>query len=238
MKVEITHHRFDDGVHAFDYTLHRKPRLKHRYIRIRNAHPIISVSKRTPLDMLEAFIADHAKWITRQLEKSSTHITDLTQPDAVVVWQGEHLPVITQTGKHNRLDLNQHTAHFTLKDPPTHATLLSLLQNYYKTHAPSYLLPRVDHWAAIMDLHPTHVGFRRARTRWGSCSVRNSLSLNIYLMMLPDDLINYVIVHELAHIQHKNHGKNFWGLVETYLPDWKSRRKLIRNYEKYLPQNF
>ncbi len=231
MKAEITHHRFDDGVHAFDYILHRKPRLKHRYIRIREARPIVSVSTRTSVKALEAFIADHAAWITRQLEKAATHTSDLTQPDATVVWQGEHLPIVIQTGKHNQLNLDQHAAHFTLKDPPTHAALLALLQDHYKTHAPRYLLPRVVHWAAIMDLHPTHVGFRRARTRWGSCSSHNRLSLNTYLMMLPDDLIDYVIVHELAHIRHKNHGKDFWSLVETYLPDWKKQRKSIRNYE-------
>jgi len=234
MKAEITHHRFDDGVHAFDYTLHRKPRLKHRYIRIRNGRPILSVSKRTPPAILKDFLADHAAWIVQQLKAATANTIDLTQPDAAVMWRGQSLPVTIRTGKRNRLDINHNTATFTLKTAPTHETLLSLLQNHYKTHAPEHLLPRVEHWAAIMGLHPTHVGFRRAHTRWGSCSSRNRLSLNTYLMMLSDSLIDYVVVHELAHIKQKNHSKAFWSLVSQYLPDHKTSRKQLRNFESFL----
>ncbi len=234
MKAEITEHHFDDGLHAFDYTLHRKSRLKHRYIRIRNAHPIVSVSRHTSRKALESFLAEHAEWVVCQLNKAATERIDLARPDATVLWRGIHLPVILRTGEHNRLDCDQNAAHFTLKTSPTHAALSALLQDYYKTHAPEYILPRVERWAAIMDLHPTHVTFRRARSRWGSCSPRNTLSLNTFLMMLPDNLIDYVIVHELAHIRHKNHSKDFWDLVEQYQPAWKEHRKSIRNYERYL----
>jgi len=234
MKADVTHHRFDDGVHAFDYTLHRKPRLKHRYIRIRDGRPILSVSKQTSPTMLEAFLADHVAWIARQLDDAAARTIDLTQPDATVMWRGTSLPVAIRTGKHKRLDIDHNTATFTLKTAPTHETLLALLQNHYKTHAPEHLLPRVEYWAAIMGLHPTHVGFRRARTRWGSCSSRNRLSLNTYLMMLPDPLIDYVVVHELAHIQQKNHSKAFWSLVSQYLPDHETSRKQLRNFEYFL----
>ncbi len=234
MKVEITHHRFDDGAHAFDYILHRKPRLKHRYIRIRDGQPVISASTRTSAKTLEAFIAEHATWIIRQLKNTADKRIDLTQPDATVYWRGTRVPIVIQSGTRMDLALTHNAATFTLITPPTHATLLTLLHAHYKTHAPSHILPRVDHWAAIMNLHPTHVGFRRARTRWGSCSARNRLSLNTHLMMLPDDLIDYVVVHELAHIRHKNHSKDFWNLVETYVSDWRQRRKSMRHYEKYL----
>ena len=234
MKADITHHRFDDGVHAFDYTLHRKPRLKHRYIRIRNGHPIITANRRTDLKILQSFVAEHAQWIVRQLAKAATHIHDLSQPNTTIMWRGKAYPILIDRGQENTLVFDRSHALFILQSAPDHATMLSLLQHHYKTHAPSHILPRVEHWSRIMDLFPTRVSFRRARTRWGSCSSRNTLSLNTHLMMLPDELIDYVIIHELAHIQHKNHSRDFWSLVAHYLPDHTTLRKQLRDFEAFL----
>ena len=234
MKADITHHRFDDGVHAFDYTLHLKHRLKHRYIRIRNGHPIITANRRTDLKTLQSFVAEHAQWIVRQLAKTATQPRDLTQPDTTLMWRGEVYPILIDRGQKNTLVFEHSHANFTLQSSPDHTTMLSLLQQHYKAHAPSHILPRVEHWSRIMGLFPTKVSFRRARTRWGSCSSRNTLSLNTHLMMLPDALIDYVIVHELAHIQHKNHSRDFWNLVARYLSDHKEHRKRLRDFEAFL----
>ena len=235
MKAEITHHRFDNGVHAFDYTLHRKPRLKHRYIRIRNGEVILSAHRRTTPSDIEAFVTQQAGWIIRHLSKQAREpVWDLTHPNTQFHWLGQTYRITITHGSRDQLTLEEGTAHFVLSSDPTHADMLTLIHRYYKAHAETVLLPKVHSWASRMQLQPTRVGFRRARTRWGSCSARDSLSLNTFLLMLPDDVIDYVIVHELAHIRHKNHGKNFWNLVEKYLPEWKKQRKSIRNYEKFL----
>jgi predicted metal-dependent hydrolase len=83
-----------------------------------------------------------------------------------------------------------------------------------------------------MNLHPSRVSFRFNKTRWGSCSYKNSIVFNYYLAKLPEDVIEYVVVHELAHIKHKNHQKNFWALVGEFLPDFKNRLKKLREIEK------
>ncbi len=226
---------YDDGIHRFDYTVKLKPRLKHRYIRIRNAQAIVTAATRTPEKIIEAFVADRADWIARHLKTDARAASfDLTQPGTQLYWQGTPHTVEIIRGEPDRLDIAHGVATFTVKQSPNHATLLSLLHRYRKQHAPKILLPRVDRWAALMDLHPTRVTFRRARTRWGSCSARNSISLNTHLLMLPDHLIDYVIIHELAHIRHKNHSKAFWACVEIYLPQWRQMRKSIREYEKFL----
>ncbi len=85
-----------------------------------------------------------------------------------------------------------------------------------------------------MGVSPAAVTFRRARTRWGSCSSNDRISLNLYLVMLPPELAEYVVVHELAHIVHKNHSPAFWERVARHLPDCKQRRKALRAYEIYL----
>ena len=88
--------------------------------------------------------------------------------------------------------------------------------------------PKVRHYSAIMGLRPTGIRITSARTRFGSCSGKNSLCFSWRLMEYPEEAVDYVVVHELAHIVHKNHGPDFWALVGQYMPDYKRRRALLR----------
>ena len=89
------------------------------------------------------------------------------------------------------------------------------------------LPPKVAHYAALMGVEPAGITITGARTRFGSCSGKNRLSFTWRLMDYPEEAIDGVVVHELAHIVHKNHGKDFYALVESILPDYKQRRKLL-----------
>lgn len=88
---------------------------------------------------------------------------------------------------------------------------------------------RVEHFAEIMKLAPTGISITDAKTRFGSCSPKNRLCFSWRLMRYPQEAVDYVVVHELAHIVHKNHGKDFYALVEAILPDYKQRRALLRD---------
>lgn len=106
---------------------------------------------------------------------------------------------------------------------PTQAEEAALRQR-----AKDYLPGRVAHYAALMGLTPTGVKVTSAKTRFGSCSGKNSLCFSYLLMGYPDAAVDYVIVHELAHIVHKNHGAAFYALIERYMPDWRARRALLK----------
>lgn len=94
--------------------------------------------------------------------------------------------------------------------------------------AKDYIPGRVSHFAAIMGLAPAGVGITAAKTRFGSCSAKNRLCFSCRLMGYPPEAIDYVVVHELAHITHKNHGPAFYALVASVLPDYAKRRALLR----------
>lgn len=94
--------------------------------------------------------------------------------------------------------------------------------------AKAYLPPRVALWAGRMGLTPSAVKINAAKGRFGSCSGKNSLNFSCLLMRYPPEAIDYVIVHELAHIVHKNHGPAFHALVAQYLPDHVQRRTLLK----------
>ena len=90
------------------------------------------------------------------------------------------------------------------------------------------LPPKVARYAALMDLEPAGITITGARTRFGSCSGKNRLCFSWRLMQYPDAAVDYVVVHELAHIAQKNHGPAFYALVERYMPDYRERRKLLK----------
>lgn len=91
------------------------------------------------------------------------------------------------------------------------------------------ILPgRVAHYAGRMGVTPTGVKITGAKTRFGSCSAKNSLCFSLYLMAYPDAAIDYVVVHELAHIRHKNHSPAFYAEVARVMPDYRERRKLLK----------
>lgn len=92
--------------------------------------------------------------------------------------------------------------------------------------------PRVAHYAAVMGLTPAAVKINAARTRWGSCSSAGNLNFSCRLMACPPAAVDYVVVHELAHLRHPNHGREFYALVEQVLPDYRDRIALLRRAEK------
>jgi predicted metal-dependent hydrolase len=90
---------------------------------------------------------------------------------------------------------------------------------------------RVTVYSELMQLFPKKVAVKDQRRRWGSCSARTgALNLNWRIVMAPPQVVDYVVVHELSHIKHPNHSPAFWSLVAQFVPDYKARRKWLRQH--------
>lgn len=103
-----------------------------------------------------------------------------------------------------------------------------------KRQAAELLPQRVAYYADIMGVRPLGVKITSARTRWGSCSGKNNLNFSFLLMLVPQPALDYVVVHELAHIREKNHGAGFYREIERYLPDYKQRVALLKQAQRDL----
>ena len=79
-----------------------------------------------------------------------------------------------------------------------------------------------------MNLCPTGIKITKAKKRFGSCNGKNSLCFSCFLMKYPMEAVDYVVVHELAHIKYHNHSKDFYNLINHYMPDYKQREKLLK----------
>ncbi len=97
-----------------------------------------------------------------------------------------------------------------------------------RAEARAYLPGRTDWWAERMGVRHSGVKITSAHTRFGSCSAKNSICYSLYLMQYPPEAVDYVVVHELAHIRHKNHSPAFYAEVARWLPDYRRRQAMLR----------
>ena len=94
----------------------------------------------------------------------------------------------------------------------------------------NYIPGRVKYYADIIGVTYGKIIIRNQKTRWGSCSSNGNLNFNNRLLFVPKELVDYVVVHELAHRKEMNHSNAFWNVVEKYMPDYEERRKKLREY--------
>nr|WP_245402646.1 SprT family zinc-dependent metalloprotease [Pontibacter sp. E15-1] len=104
------------------------------------------------------------------------------------------------------------------------------IEEAYRKEAKQYLPQRLAYFAEKFGFTYQNVFIKNAKSRWGSCSFNDNINLNLHLMRLPEDLCDYVILHELAHTVEKNHGPQFWALLDTVCPDSKNLDKKLKAF--------
>lgn len=118
------------------------------------------------------------------------------------------------------------------------AAVKEAVKLWYRREARGYLEAKAATWSAIMNVDYGKIAIRDQATRWGSCSARGNLNFNWRLVLLPEELADYVVVHELAHRIQMNHSNAFWEIVERELPDYRLRRRELRRYEGEIYQKY
>ena len=104
------------------------------------------------------------------------------------------------------------------------------IDKFYRAEIEKILPQKVEEYSKKMNLFPTSISYRKNKRTWGSCNYKNGLNFNILLMKFPIEVIEYVIIHELSHIKHKNHSKDFWNLVAFYCPNYKEVEKSFKKF--------
>lgn len=107
---------------------------------------------------------------------------------------------------------------------------LQILENRYRIAAKDYFTARVDYFHKFTGGEYTSITIRDQKSRWGSCSSKGTLSFNYRLLFAPPRILDYVVVHELCHLTHMNHSKDFWHMVEDFIPDYKVCRQWLREH--------
>jgi predicted metal-dependent hydrolase len=110
--------------------------------------------------------------------------------------------------------------------------VIPLLGTWYRREAAKRLGQRAEELARHMGVRYSRITVRAQKTLWASCSGRGTLSLNWRLMLAPQRIVDYVLIHELSHLQEPNHSQRFWRIVAEHCPDWWERRRWLAEHER------
>ena len=176
-------------------------------------------------ERIQAFVRQKQAWLEKQLWKIRGAGIELPSGNLdgyAFLLLGERYEIRLTEEKNIRLDGQLKILYLPQKNGEKR------LIAWLKENALRILTGRTAEWAKRMGVAYQSVSVSSAKTRWGSCTADNKIRYTYRLLYAPREVVEYVIVHELAHTKYKNHGKAFWAFVEGYIPDWKSRRKWLK----------
>lgn len=210
-----------------------KPKLKHIYLTFDNEGNLVIKSPKVSQQQIEKLLLKKSSWINdsrEKIQRKKGKALDFSSAQEVY-FMGEAYPLSLGTHSKKRVQFDFDGKNFTLLYHTYDETLFQThLDHFYKKEAQKHIPSHVEFWAEKMSLPPADIRFRKTKRQWGSCSGKNVLSFNTMMMKLPQAVIQYIIVHELAHIKHKHHQKDFWQLVKSYLPDYETYVTELKNY--------
>jgi hypothetical protein len=102
------------------------------------------------------------------------------------------------------------------------------LVEWYREHAKEKINERVDKYKVKLDVEPNNIVVKKQKKRWGSCSSKDNLNFNWKIIMAPMSIVDYLVVHELTHLIHDNHSRNFWATVAVIIPDFKKKQEWLK----------
>jgi predicted metal-dependent hydrolase len=182
---------------------------------------------------IEKLLLKKSVWINRSREKileKKGKILDFKNPEELYLYGRPYrLKLEKHTKKRTKLTFDEEVfiLHYSDYDEEIFQRHVN---HFYKEEAKRHIPSFVERWSDIMRLKPNKISFRKTKRQWGSCSGKNDLSFNTMMMKLPRDVIQYIIVHELAHIKHKHHQKSFWLEIEKHMPDYKQHVTELKKY--------
>ena len=215
------------------YTLKRSNR-KNVTIYIRNGEVEVRAPLKIPQKDIDKIVASKQKWIEDRLVISKEQHErrenfSLAYGDEIT-YMGRRYPIAAKPG--DRVGFDEKCFYMPPGLPSDH--IKHACVQIYRMLAKRTLTNKVIDFAKKMSVSPTAVRITGAKTRWGSCSSKKSLNFSWRLMMADDDVIDYLVVHELAHITEMNHSPRFWAIVASELPDYRDRENKLKELQKKL----
>ena len=215
------------------YTLIRSKR-KTAAIYVRDGGFEVRAPLKMPKHDIDRFVKSKEKWINNKLamlqERAQSREAFALAYGDMVHYRGKEYPITAKDGTHIGFD---DAAFYMPPDMLPERIKLACIQ-IYRLLARRDLTIKTHEFAKQMNLMPSGVKINNAKTRWGSCSAKSSINFSWRLIMADDDVIDYVVVHELAHLAELNHSESFWKIVEGILPDYTERKARLRELQNRL----
>ena len=202
---------------------------------------VLDVPLNLSMAEVEAVVIEHQRWLKHRLSQvrnttgASSHLS--YQAGELIHLRGQALTLVLEPSLFESVVQAEHK--LLVSAPQTDPMQVRrIITQWYAEQAQELFVEVLHKYQELPWLHGKLPpwGHRYMRSQWGSCSARGRLSLNTHLVKTPVALVEYVVLHELCHLKHHNHGKRFHGLVEKYMPDWRSRSNELQKFMPILLQ--
>ena len=226
MRTVLREHRVF-GDRSVPFLVREVPRARRIAIRVTHEGVVVTKPRRVPKYEIEEFVSRCESWILKRLDEHDIKVVQ-TLSDRVpylgverVIRQASTSPV--------RLAGDE----FWAVGDTVEQRMKNVVAWMHRRSKP-VIRESVSRWSAEMSLPVKRVSIRDQRSRWGSCSIEGSLSFNWRLIMTPQDVLEYIVIHELAHIEHHNHSRQFWALVEHHCPEYRTSESWLNEHGERL----
>ncbi len=210
----------------FNYQLKKNPRSRSIRISIDSKGKVlVSAPKLYPNLIIEKFLKQQETWILKkqaQVAKLQTQIAD----DEIYIF-GKKFQIVVEADQKKASGISIEGQKLIINQI-TPGSYQTRLESFLKNTATKYLSQKTADLAEKMDINYQRISIRQQKSRWGSCSSQGNLNFNWRLVHYSPAIINYVIIHELAHRQQANHSKKFWLLVNKFDPHYKKHRAVLK----------
>jgi len=218
-------------------TVRRTSRKKSIALSVRDGAVVILSPKHVPDREIRELIAANNDWVRTKLKK---HAETKRQTERAFVdgerflYLGEEYPLQVVDGRKALAALidGVFVVHARRSQVPERRarSIRAAFLRWYKSEAETVLAQRVEVFGPRIGRTPDRLSFRDYKSMWGKCDAEGRITFNWKLVMAPERILDYVVVHEMAHLYHLNHSPAFWQRVEAVLPDYKQRRKWLKDH--------
>lgn len=224
------------GSRTIIYTVRRSERAKRLGLRVTPARGLeVVVPAKGRLPNIPALLRERADWILGALDKVAAAQPPAPAPllaGAILPYRGDDYRLVVRSAGAGRASVarDEATRTITVTVPGEAYTLAAILEWWYREEARTILDARVQHHARDLGVTYTRLTIRDGRSRWGSCSARGGLNFSWRLILAPPAVLEYVVIHELAHRRELNHSPRFWAIVATHCPDYRLHQRWLRDH--------
>src|SRR5215208_1505089 len=206
------------------YTIRRSARARRVRVTVDGAgEVIVTLPKRAAEKRAAEAVRELRPWIERRREALLRAAAEIERTPGTLPYLGAELRVVAEPGRervHRRGD--------ALLVPPGDAT--EAIERWYRRRARAEIAPRLDAATARAGTGYKGLTIRGQRTRWASCSSNGGMSFNWRLLLAPEAVLEYVIEHEVCHLEVMDHSPRFWALLESRVPGWREHAAWLRRY--------
>jgi predicted metal-dependent hydrolase len=186
------------------------------------------------------FVSAKSGWIESKLRINASKINGSSQiitAGSILFFRGQTLTLVVTQAERTAITLDQ--ARLIVKAPGNSSEALNaLLRDWFYQRAKDILLERTEFYSQALGHQPTKIIFKAYRSMWGRCNARGEIAFDWRIVMAPDSVIEYLVVHELCHLTHFDHSSRFWDLVESVKPDFRESKSWLRANARWIKQMF